>query len=109
MPQASKSWKPSLLSALTLLALAVAVPICAAEREIYPAPTQADADLVAALKTAAATHKLVNLDFGGDCCPFRQALDIHFRDAKIGRADQYPDMASRFEIAISKGVLALAE
>src|ERR1700690_2355871 len=109
MPQASNSWKPSLLSALTRLALAVAVPIRAAEPETYPVPTQADADLVAALKTAAATHQPGILDFGGQCCPYRQALDIHFCDAKIGREDQYPAMVSRFEIAIAKDVPALAE
>ena len=37
-------------------------------RAIYPDPAQAPADLAAALKTAAASHKRIVLDFGGNWC-----------------------------------------
>ncbi len=51
-----------------------------APREIYPDPGQAKADLAAALKTAAATHKRILLDFGGNWCGDCQVLDIYFHD-----------------------------
>ena len=40
-----------------------------AGRDIYPDPTQAKADLSAALKTAAQSHKRIILDFGGHFQP----------------------------------------
>ena len=52
-----------------------------AGREIYPEPSQAKADLAAALKTAAETHKRILLDFGGNWCGDCQVLDIYFHDA----------------------------
>ena len=51
-----------------------------AGRDIYPDPAQAKADLAAALKTAAATHKRILLDFGGNWCGDCQVLDIYFHD-----------------------------
>ena len=51
-----------------------------AGREIYPDPAQARADLAAALKTAAATHKRVLIDFGGNWCGDCQVLDIYFHN-----------------------------
>jgi thioredoxin 1 len=112
--------KPFLMIALFALATVNARP---AEREIYPAPAQARADLAAALKTAAASHKRIILDFGGNWCPDCQALDIYFHDAtnapilaanfvlvhvNIGRMDANLDLAEQYGIPLKKGVPALA-
>jgi hypothetical protein len=51
-----------------------------ANRIIYPDPAQAKADLAAALRTAAQTHKRVLLDFGGNWCGDCQVLDIYFHN-----------------------------
>ena len=94
-----------------------------ADRQIYPEPAQARADLAAALKTAAATHKRILLDFGGNWCPDCQALDIYFHDAanapilaanfvlvhiNVGRIDANLDLAEQYGIPLKKGVPALA-
>ncbi|MGH9560560.1 MAG: thioredoxin family protein, partial [Terracidiphilus sp.] len=95
----------------------------AGERIIYPDTAQARADLAAALKTAAATHRRIILDFGGDWCPDCQVLDIYFHDAtnkpileanfvlvhvNIGRMDTNLDLAEKYGVPINKGVPALA-
>jgi thiol:disulfide interchange protein len=54
----------SMVAALALLAGSA----FSATRDIYPDPAQAKTDLAAALKTAAATHKRVIVDFGGNWC-----------------------------------------
>jgi thiol-disulfide isomerase/thioredoxin len=79
--------------------------------------------LAAALKTAAATHKRILLDFGGNWCPDCQALDIYFHDAanrpildanfvlahiNIGMKDTNLDIARRYRVPVKKGVPALA-
>ena len=94
-----------------------------ARRDIYPDPAQARADLAAALKTAAATHKRVVLDFGGNWCGDCLVLDIYFHNAEnrpildanfvlvhinIGRYDENLDLAKRYRIPLEKGVPALA-
>jgi thiol:disulfide interchange protein len=94
-----------------------------AGREIYPAPSQARADLAAALKTAAQTHKRILLDFGGNWCGDCQVLDIYFHDAtnkpildanyvlvdiNIGHMDANEDLAEQYGIPLHKGVPALA-
>ena len=56
------------LFALAALLAVGAATTRSANREIYPAPDQAKADLAAALKTAAQTHKRVLIDFGGNWC-----------------------------------------
>ena len=106
-----------------MLTLLLAVPCHALERQIYPAPEQASADIAAAIKTAAAKHRRVILDFGGNWCPDCQALDTYFHDAvnqpileadfllvhvNIGRMDQNLDIAERYRIPLEKGVPALA-
>src|SRR5450631_1059091 len=48
---------------------------------IYPQPDQATADLAAALHTAAATHRRVIVDFGGNWCPDCHVLDEYLHDA----------------------------
>jgi thiol:disulfide interchange protein len=107
---------------VALLALA-AVPARPAGREIYPPPEQAKADLAAAMKTAAATHRRVLLDFGGNWCPDCQILDLYFHDERnrpileanfvlvhvnIGHMDANLDLAEKFGVPLHKGVPALA-
>ena len=92
-------------------------------REIYPDPSQAKADLAAALKTAASTHKRILLDFGGNWCGDCQVLDIYFHNpanlrileanyvlvhVNIGHMDANLDIAERYQIPVEKGVPALA-
>ena len=94
-----------------------------AGRDIYPDPAQAKADLAAALKTAAATHKRVLVDFGGNWCGDCQVLDIYMHNPQnrpilesnfvlvhinIGHADENVEMAYRYGIPLQKGVPALA-
>jgi thiol:disulfide interchange protein len=114
-----------LLRILTLLLLPVfgLGSALAAGRAIYPEPAQARADLAAALKTAAAQHKRILLDFGGDWCPDCQALDIYFHDAtnrplleanfilvhvNIGHMDANVDLAAEYQVPLRRGVPALA-
>ena len=109
-----------------ILALVVAfsfVPARSAERDIYPAPGQAKADLAAALAASAAAHKRVILDFGGNWCPDCHVLDLYFHDSvnrpildanyilvhvNIGCMDENTDIAERYQIPLRKGVPALA-
>jgi hypothetical protein len=99
-----------------VLALGVGSAL-AANRQIYPDPSQAKADLAAALKTASANHKRILLD--GDC----QVLDLYFHDAtnrpileanfvlvhvNIGHMDANVEIAEKYGIPLRKGVPALA-
>ena len=114
--------KVKLIAILFLLALApgTASP---ATRDIYPEPAQARSDLAAALKTAAAAHKRILLDFGGNWCGDCQVLDIYFHDPSnrpildanfvlvhinIGLKDENLALAKRYAVPIEKGVPALA-
>ncbi len=100
-----------------------ALPAHAAERDIYPAPEQAKSDLAAALGSAAAAHKRVILDFGGNWCTDCHVLDAYFHDpanrpileasyvlvhVNIGRMDANLEIADRYRIPLRKGVPALA-
>jgi thioredoxin 1 len=106
--------------AITLLAAAVPA---LAQHQVYPAPEQAAADLAGALKVAAAQHRRVLLDFGGDWCTDCLVLDSYFRDAankpilddnfvvvhiNVGHLDQNLKIAERYQIPLNKGVPALA-
>ncbi|HVZ82047.1 MAG TPA: thioredoxin family protein [Terracidiphilus sp.] len=108
------------IAAALLLSVSPASP---ANRDIYPAPEQARADLAAALKTAAVTHKRILLDFGGNWCGDCQVLDIYMHNARnkpildanyvlvhinIGRMDENVDIAKRYEIPLDRGVPAMA-
>ncbi len=108
------------LAAVLALAPGAARP---ATRDIYPDPAQAKADLAAALKTAAETHKRILLDFGGNWCGDCQVLDIYFHNPQnrpllesnfvlvhvnIGHMDANLDIAKAYEVPIDKGVPALA-
>lgn len=111
------------LFALAALLAVGAATARSANREIYPAPDQAKADLAAALKTAAQTHKRVLIDFGGNWCGDCQVLDIYFHNTKnlpildsnfvlvhvnIGHMDINLDIASRYQVPLDRGVPALA-
>jgi thioredoxin 1 len=102
------------------LACAMARP---ATRDIYPDPAQAHADIAAALKQAAQTHKRVLLDFGGNWCGDCQVLDIYFHSARnapllnanfvlvhvnVGEYDANLDLAKEYGIPLKKGVPAIA-
>jgi thioredoxin 1 len=107
-------------SAIVFLAIGTAR---SAERDIYPDPSRAKADIAAALKKAAATHRRVLLDFGGDWCGDCQVLNIYFHDARnkplldanfvlvdvnVGHMDTNLDLAKRYGVPLEKGVPALA-
>jgi len=109
---------------IALAALLAVIPMAhATGRTIYPEPTQAHADLAAALQQAATTHKRILLDFGGNWCPDCQVLDLYFHDAtnlplleanfilvhvNIGHMDANQDLALKYGIPLHKGVPALA-
>jgi thiol:disulfide interchange protein len=116
--------EPMRLSKLPLvLLLTVALAAHAAGKKIFPDPSQARADVAAALRQAAAEHKRVLLDFGGDWCPDCQVLDIYLHDAQnlplleksfvvvhvnIGHVDANLDLAQQYGVPLNKGVPALA-
>jgi len=125
MPHTQKINRRKLtLRVFLFLAIAsLSIAAYAAERQIYPAPEQAKADLAAGLKSAAATHKRIILDFGGNWCGDCQVLDIYFHDpankplldanyvlvhVNIGHMDENQDIAERYQIPLKKGVPALA-
>lgn len=110
-----------------LLSLAAAValtagPAFSSSRDIYPDPSQAKPDLAAALKTAAASHRRVIVDFGGNWCGDCQVLDMYFHNPEnrpilesnyvlvhvnVGHYDANLDLAKRYGIPLEKGVPAL--
>jgi thioredoxin 1 len=116
------------MKSLKLLTLAVLLAFAAATaqsagNDIYPDPSQAKADLAAALKTAAATHRRILLDFGGNWCGDCKVLDIYMHDAgnkplvdanfivvhiNVGRMDANRDLAEKYQVPLQKGVPALA-
>jgi thiol:disulfide interchange protein len=116
------------MKALKVLAIAVLLTVATgtalpAGRIIYPDPSQAPADLSAALRTAAATHKRVLIDFGGNWCGDCQVLDIYFHNQQnlpilnanyvlvhvnIGHMDENVALADRYDVPLQKGVPALA-
>jgi len=110
---------------LTLIAgvLLVGGTAYSATRDIYPDPAQGKADLAAALKQAATTHKRVLVDFGGNWCGDCQVLDIYFHNPEnrpileanyvlvhinIGHLDENVDIAQRYGVPLERGVPALA-
>jgi thioredoxin 1 len=114
------SWITTLLAAVLAFA---ATPARCTEPNIYPPAEQAKADLSAALAAAAATHKRVILDFGGNWCPDCHVLDRYFHDPtnkpmldanyilvhiNIGHMNENLDIAERYQIPLRKGVPALA-
>jgi thiol:disulfide interchange protein len=111
------------MALLAMIALLACVSVPAQQRDIYPPPEQAAVDLAAGLKQAAAEHRRVLLDFGGNWCPDCHVLDTYFHDAankpildasyilvhiNIGHIDRNLDIADRYQIPLKKGVPALA-
>ena len=109
----------SLFFVLTFVAAATQ----AAHATIYPDPSEANADIAAAIKTASATHKRILLDFGGDWCGDCKVLDIYFHDAtnspivaanfvvvhvNVGHLDVNQNIAEKYQIPLKKGVPAMA-
>jgi thioredoxin 1 len=105
-----------------LLALSAGAARSAA-RDIYPDPSQARADLSAALKTALQTHKRILIDFGGNWCGDCQVLDIYMHNAEnlrilennyvlvhinIGHMDENVDIANEYQVPLTRGVPAIA-
>jgi thioredoxin 1 len=101
----------------------IVVPAFSGTRDIYPDPAQAKADLAAALKQAASTHKRIIIDFGGNWCGDCQVLDIYFHNPQnrpileanyvlvhvnIGHMDENLDIAQHYRVPLDKGVPALA-
>jgi len=114
--------KLKLLVLSTFLAIA-GNAASSATHQIYPDPAQAKADIAAALKTAAATHKRILIDFGGDWCGDCQVLDLYFHNASnlpileanfvlvhvnVGHIDANLDIAEKYGVPLKKGVPALA-
>jgi thioredoxin 1 len=109
---------------LAMLILTLSPPAArGSNREVYPDPSQAKADIAAALKVAAQTHKRVLLDFGGDWCGDCQVLNIYFHDERngpilnagfvlvhvnIGHLDANLDIAQKFQVPVQRGVPLLA-
>jgi thiol:disulfide interchange protein len=98
-------------------------PASPVNRNIYPDPSQAKTEIAAAIKTAAATHRRILLDFGGNWCPDCLVLDSYFHNpanrpildanfvlvhVNIGHMDENLDIASQYQVPIEKGVPALA-
>ena len=112
------------LSLLFTIAVALAAQAHAAEG-VYPDVSRAKSDIDAALKQAAAAHKRVLVDFGGNWCPDCKVLDINLRKPETaalvkegyvlvhvnvgvkGVTDNF-DVAERYGIPLKKGVPALA-
>jgi thiol:disulfide interchange protein len=110
-----------ILVAACLVALSPAVR--SAPGDLYPPPEQASADIAAALRSAAATHKRVILDFGGNWCADCHVLDFYFHDVanrallerhyilvhvNIGRMNANVDVAERYQVPLSRGVPAVS-
>jgi thiol:disulfide interchange protein len=108
------------LTALLAVAAGTARP---AGPDIYPDPSRAKADLAAALKTAAVTHRRILLDFGGNWCGDCKVLDMYMHDDRnrslvesnfvvvhinVGHIDANVDLAERYGIPLQRGVPALA-
>jgi thioredoxin 1 len=98
-------------------------PARCAEPNIYPPPGQARTELAAALAAAAAEHKRIIVDFGGNWCTDCHVLDHYFHDAanapllqasyilvhiNVERLTDNLDIAERYQIPLRKGVPALA-
>ena len=106
-----------------VLAMLCVASTQASNRDVYPDPSLATAELNAGLRLAADSHKRVIVDFGGNWCGDCKVLDLYFHDAvnapllaanfvlvhvNIGQRDQNLDISARYQIPLQKGVPALA-
>ena len=105
--------------------LLLAATTAHAAEALYPAVARAPADIEAALKEAARTHRRVLVDFGGNWCGDCKVLDINLRKAEnLPVLDRYYVMvhvnvgdkgitdnfslAERYGVPLKKGVPAFA-
>lgn len=110
-------------AAVAVLMMLMCTTARSAGRTIYPDPGQAQADIAAALKVAAQTHKRVLLDFGGNWCGDCIVLDMYFHNEQnrgllegnyvlvhvnVGQYDANLDLAKKYGIPLEKGVPAVA-
>jgi thioredoxin 1 len=119
-------WRNGMLKAKTIVAVAAAAIAWAAHAAgPYPEVSRAEADVRAALETAAKGDKRVLVDFGGNWCGDCKVLDINLKkpenaailDARYvlvhvnvgdkGITDNF-ELAERYGISLRKGVPALA-
>jgi thioredoxin 1 len=115
--------RSALVSTLLFLVIAVGSPARSALPDIYPPPEQAGAEIAAAVRSAAVSHKRVILDFGGNWCTDCHVLDLYFHDAtnspllaanyilvhvNIERRDANLDIAAHYQVPLTKGVPAIA-
>ena len=106
-----------LVFALFYLLTAVGSAPRAAQPDIYPPVEQASTDISAALKRAAASHKRVILDFGGNWCTDCHVLDRYFHDpvnrpildanfilvhVNVGRMDENLDIAEALPDSVAQ-------
>ena len=104
--------------AITALILSMGAMARPAPRTIYPDPGQARADVAAALKIAAQTHKRVLLDFGGNWCGDCIVLDMYLHNEQnralleanyvlvrvnVGHLDTNLDLAEQYRVPVTHG------
>jgi thiol:disulfide interchange protein len=97
-------------------------------REIFPASSQARADIDAAIQSAAQNHKRILLNFGASWCEDCQVLDRYFHDAtnwpiaesnfivvdvnvdsdNTCNLNANKDLAQKYSVPLEKGIPALA-
>ena len=123
VPNVSKILVLCAVFAFPVVALIAPANAWSAGRDIYPDPSQAKADIAAALRVAATGHKRVLLDFGGNWCGDCIVLDMYLHDPEnrpileanfvlvhvnVGHMDENTDLAARYRVPLNKGVPALA-
>ncbi len=94
-----------------------------ASANIYSDTADAKEEIRHAILKAAAEHKRVLLDFGGNWCPDCHLLNIYFQDpgnaallaanyvlvdVSVGQYDKNLDVVRKYGIPLNKGVPALA-
>jgi thiol:disulfide interchange protein len=117
---------PSSVVAVAILAAALMATVCpssAQVRPVYAAPAESRHEVADGLQRAAATHRRVILDFGGNWCTDCLVLDHYFHDdanrpildanfvlvhVNVGRMNENLDIAAKYGIPLNKGVPALA-
>jgi thioredoxin 1 len=93
------------------------------KKDLYPAGVDAAKEIADTLRTAAATHRRVLIDFGGNWCFDCHVLDEAFHSPEIaptldksflvvhvdiGQMDKNLDIAKKYDVPLDRGVPALA-
>jgi thioredoxin 1 len=94
-----------------------------AQREIYPDPTHAKADILVALKAAPQAHKRVLIVFGANPCSVCQVLDRYMQETanrslldagyllvhvNVGNGEYNLDLGAKYKFDMSNGIPAAA-